>query len=122
MVATGQFPRVLLEAALLGGTQSKKLTNSIPRLVRADFGAEKLELKKYHLLQLRYGGGRGIRTPGGLAPTLVFKTRAINHSAIPPDKAAVSGPARRPSYTLRARPSRRFALLSQALPNSCPKL
>ena len=31
-----------------------------------------------------FGGGRGIRTPGRLAPTLVFKTRAINHSAIPP--------------------------------------
>ena len=33
------------------------------------------------------GGERGIRTPGGLAPTLVFKTRAINHSAISPGSA-----------------------------------
>ena len=30
------------------------------------------------------GGGRGIRTPGELAPTAVFKTAAIVHSAIPP--------------------------------------
>jgi hypothetical protein len=30
------------------------------------------------------GGGRGIRTPGRLAPTTVFKTVAINRSAIPP--------------------------------------
>ena len=30
------------------------------------------------------GGGSGIRTHGELAPTLVFKTRAFNRSAIPP--------------------------------------
>jgi hypothetical protein len=40
-------------------------------------------------LDIRYwilfGGGRGIRTPGDLAATTVFKTVAIVHSAIPPD-------------------------------------
>src|SRR4029450_4246726 len=30
------------------------------------------------------GGGRGIRTPDTLSGTTVFKTAAINHSAIPP--------------------------------------
>ena len=30
-----------------------------------------------------YGGG-GIRTHGALADTLVFKTRALNHSTTPP--------------------------------------
>jgi hypothetical protein len=30
------------------------------------------------------GGGSGIRTHEGLAPLLVFKTSAFNHSAIPP--------------------------------------
>ena len=30
------------------------------------------------------GGGRGIRTPGDLAASAVFKTAAIVHSAIPP--------------------------------------
>ena len=30
------------------------------------------------------GGGRGIRTPGTLPGTAVFKTAAIDHSAIPP--------------------------------------
>ena len=30
-----------------------------------------------------YGGG-GIRTHGTLADTLVFKTRALNHSTTPP--------------------------------------
>ena len=30
------------------------------------------------------GGGRGIRTPGTLPGTVVFKTTAIDHSAIPP--------------------------------------
>ena len=32
----------------------------------------------------KYGGG-GIRTHGALADTLVFKTRALNHSTTPPD-------------------------------------
>src|SRR6188474_1394935 len=31
-----------------------------------------------------YGGGRGIRTPGTLTGSVVFKTTAIDHSAIPP--------------------------------------
>ena len=31
----------------------------------------------------KYGGG-GIRTHGTLADTLVFKTRALNHSTTPP--------------------------------------
>ena len=30
------------------------------------------------------GGGRGIRTPGTLSGTTVFKTAGINHSPIPP--------------------------------------
>ena len=30
------------------------------------------------------GGGRGIRTPGTLTRSTVFKTAAFNHSAIPP--------------------------------------
>jgi hypothetical protein len=30
------------------------------------------------------GGGRGIRTPGGREPTAVFKTAALDRSAIPP--------------------------------------
>ncbi len=32
---------------------------------------------------MEYGGG-GIRTHGALADTLVFKTRALNHSTTPP--------------------------------------
>ncbi len=30
------------------------------------------------------GGGRGIRTPGTVSRTAVFKTAGINHSPIPP--------------------------------------
>ena len=30
------------------------------------------------------GGGGGIRTPGALSGTVVFKTTALNHSATPP--------------------------------------
>ena len=32
------------------------------------------------------GGGRGIRTPGTLSGSTVFKTAALNHSAIPPHR------------------------------------
>src|ERR1700689_3042272 len=34
------------------------------------------------------GGGEGIRTPGSLARTAVFKTAAIDHSATPPGATA----------------------------------
>lgn len=33
-------------------------------------------------------GGRGIRTPGTLTGTTVFKTAAIDHSATPPREAS----------------------------------
>ena len=35
-------------------------------------------------VQGKSGGGRGIRTPGTVSRTAVFKTAAFNHSAIPP--------------------------------------
>ena len=39
-------------------------------------------------LQFRLaGGGRGIRTPGTLSGTAVFKTARFNHSRIPPRRA-----------------------------------
>ena len=34
-------------------------------------------------------GGGGIRTHGALADTLVFKTRALNHSTTPPEGYSV---------------------------------
>ena len=40
-----------------------------------------------HGLALENGGWGGIRTHGGLAPTAVFKTAALNHSATHPDHA-----------------------------------
>src|SRR5215471_3900389 len=39
------------------------------------------------------GGGRGIRTPGTLSGTVVFKTTAIDHSAIPPLAHFIRKPA-----------------------------
>ena len=46
-----------------------------------------LKKQKYliNLFSSKYGGG-GIRTHGTLADTLVFKTRALNHSTTPPGK------------------------------------
>ena len=43
------------------------------------------ETKAGFSLQFRlHGGGRGIRTPGTVARTAVFKTACFNHSHIPP--------------------------------------
>ena len=41
-----------------------------------------------YLISLMNGGG-GIRTHGALADTLVFKTRALNHSTTPPMGSSV---------------------------------
>src|SRR3569832_1319494 len=37
-----------------------------------------------------YGGGRGIRTPGTLSSTTVFKTAGFNRSPIPPQRGEAS--------------------------------
>ena len=46
------------------------------------------------------GGGRGIRTPGDLAATTVFKTVAIVHSAIPPDSDGILSIRRGDKYSI----------------------
>ena len=38
----------------------------------------------------KFGGGRGIRTPGRVPPSVVFKTTAFNRSAIPPQSRQTS--------------------------------
>ena len=43
-----------------------------------------LEIQIYPIKSMKNGGGGGIRTHGGVAPTSVFKTGALNHSATPP--------------------------------------
>ena len=43
-----------------------------------------LHSNAYPIIIWRAGGGGGIRTHGELAPTPVFKTGALNHSATPP--------------------------------------
>lgn len=46
----------------------------------------------YLAIQKYLGGGQtGIRTLGGLAPSLVFKTSAFNHSAICPHRIKLRG-------------------------------
>jgi hypothetical protein len=46
------------------------------------------KINDYSSLMGLLGGGGGIRTPGALAGTTVFKTAAIDHSATPPWGAA----------------------------------
>ena len=42
-------------------------------------------MKAYDELTTFKNGGGGIRNHGALADTLVFKTRALNHSTTPPN-------------------------------------
>ena len=46
-------------------------------------GFPRLMRRRSELVRLS-GGGRGIRTPGGVSPTAVFKTAGFNRSPIPP--------------------------------------
>ena len=46
--------------------------------------AQKLPKEQFLLKSDVENGGGGIRTHGALADTLVFKTRALNHSTTPP--------------------------------------
>ena len=50
--------------------------------IKISFGFQKHKLK---VLVYKYGGEGGIRTHGTVAGTLVFKTRALNHSTTSPD-------------------------------------
>ena len=44
---------------------------------------------KFKFLFYKYGGEGGIRTHGTVAGTLVFKTRALNHSTTSPEVYSV---------------------------------
>ena len=57
------------------------------------------------------GGGGGIRTPGGLAPTTVFKTVAINHSATPPKPESGTRLAREPYRRMKMFPDQMVSLI-----------
>src|SRR5204863_7305464 len=65
------------------------------------------------------GGGGGIRTHGGVTPTAVFKTAALNHSATPPGQRAVRSAQRAESLDARRQPSRSITHFSLcALPTA----
>ena len=51
----------------------------------------------------KYGGERGIRTPGTLSGTAVFKTACFNHSHIPPREGDLLMLPRLVYNSLRAR-------------------
>ena len=48
------------------------------------YSIKKLLKEQFLLKSVEDNGGGGIRTHGALADTLVFKTRALNHSTTPP--------------------------------------
>jgi hypothetical protein len=59
-------------------------------------------------LSFNFDGGRGIRTPGTVSRPTVFKTAALNHSAIPPlDRIADNVYDNTPSKNTSSRVSRR---------------
>jgi hypothetical protein len=70
----------------------------------------------------QFGGGRGIRTPGGSDTTAVFKTAPINRSGIPPrGRAAVYGVADTVATILSSNGSCWLSKLSEAVAEyGCP--
>ena len=48
------------------------------------FGGQNIFGSVDYLGRMEFGGGGEIRTLGGLSPSLVFKTSALNRSATPP--------------------------------------
>jgi hypothetical protein len=69
----GIFSAENLESAARGGPEN-----------RAEFETTKLKFVNDSNILIT-GGRSGIRTHGGVAPTAVFKTAALNHSAILPE-------------------------------------
>ena len=68
----------------------RKFSNSIVQISLTPLGCGGyLSVRDWHCSQeiLRVGGGREIRTLEGLSSSPVFKTGAINRSAIPPQRA-----------------------------------
>ncbi len=57
--------------------------------VRINYLLHKEIRRRQNAYAVFLGGGRGIRTPGPRERSTVFKTVAINHSAIPPNHCAV---------------------------------
>jgi hypothetical protein len=62
--------------------EPQTITTGIPNGIPAAIILMKTILNQ--IVILIYGGESGIRTHGRLTPTAVFKTAALNHSAISP--------------------------------------
>src|SRR3546814_6076522 len=71
---------------------------------------------------LEPGGQGGIRTHGELAPTAVFKTAALNHSATCPWAAAIACGRPAASETLPARPTVRMTRLVPPRPSQAARI
>ena len=71
---------------------------------------------------MKYGGQGGIRTHGELAPTAVFKTAALNHSATCPCAAAIARGRPAASETLPARPVARMTRLVPPRPSQAARI
>jgi hypothetical protein len=68
----------------LGGTLSPVRFEPGSRGITAIYSDSQSECSWVSLQPRLRGGGRGIRTPGTLSGTAVFKTACFNHSHIPP--------------------------------------
>ena len=78
MVPAVEFVNRRQEAARLARASQRRVISGLGSLDSGQGGRA----------QARAGGWGGIRTPGRLAPTAVFKTAALNHSATHPNRFA----------------------------------
>ena len=78
----------------LSGLLGSVPVNSPTRITPENNGKIRPQPDRENAFVKASGGGGGIRTHGGLSPTSVFKTGALNRSATPPLQAGLTGDRR----------------------------
>jgi hypothetical protein len=101
---------VRLRASRFGGTAFALLRLGYPQLSLTGLAQPKPPKAA------KAGGGRGIRTPGAVSRTAVFKTACFNHSHIPPRRATSNFKLRTPEPVLRGPSPAYFCVSSGTSP------
>src|SRR5262245_39891057 len=86
-ISSGRTMRAKFSPPLRASSAVAAHILSAHRLATSGAGGVAEKFLKRSTAETGAGGGGGIRTHGGVAPTAVFKTAALNHSATPPLRA-----------------------------------
>jgi hypothetical protein len=100
----GRFENAIVHFYLLLNDRFAVVATARPgRNVNAELGCQDRSCRRRAGIFYvpKFGGGSGIRTHGGIAATPVFKTGALNRSAIPPASEIDRLPDCRPNLAIR---------------------